>query len=259
MQLPNLGALSLYHAVSAPGPSVVEIDEPDDENVRGVEVEPDDSGGGNYFEVDADDVVTHEYEEEEEEEDEDAAIAALMAVSQRPKSKLQKVLDELDKQATTPKSAGKQPAAAKGGPSADAMRARQARQAAEEEEGAPSKRSRGKQQKSEAELEAARLARNRKQRERNAAKSVEGVVEKLIKQVEAQNAPTKKPEVIDLTGDEDDAPEEEKKKKKKKMTWWMIREEDARTPGERHASNEGTYDRLELRKGSKGLRFNPPK
>ena len=224
MQLPDLGALSLHHAVSAPGPSVVEIDEPDDEY-------------------------------EEEEEDEEAAFAALNEdYAQRPKSKLQKLLDELDKPAAA-KGAGQQPAAAKGGPSADAMRARQARQAAEEE-GAPSKR-KGKQ-KSEAEMEAARLERNRKQRERNAAKSaersVEGVVEKLIKQVEAQNAPpTKNPEVIDLT--EDEVPE----KKKKKMTWWMIREEDARTPGERHASNEGTYDRLQPRKGSKGLRFKLPK
>jgi len=213
MQLPNLGALSLHHAVSAPDPGVVEIDEPDDEY-------------------------------EEEEEDEEAAFAALNAdYAQRPKSKLQKVLDELDKQATTPKSAGKQPAVAKAGPSADAMRARQARQAAEEEEGAPPKR-KGKQQKSAAELEAARLERNQKQRERNAVK---GVVEKLLKQVEAQNA-KKEPEVIDLTGDEDKVPE---KKKKKKMTWWMMQEKDSRTPGERHASNEGSYDSLGFREGSK--------
>ena len=245
MQLPNLGALSLHPAVSAPGPSVVEIDEPDDEDVYGVEVNPGGDDDEEYLEVGADDVVTHEYEEEkeeravyrplggdvathdaehEEEDDEEDEAAALAALNASGFGRAERELIERKKQEEAPRWT------------------------------VESKRKR--KQKSEAEMEAARLERNRKQRERNAAKSVEGVVEKLIKQVEAQNAQTNKPEVIDLTVDDDDAPEEEKKKKK--MTWWMIREEDPRTPKERHPYNEGTYDRLEPRKGSKGPRFKPP-
>ena len=225
MQLPNLGALSLHPAVSAPGQDVVEIDEPDDEDVYGMEVNPGDNDGGEYLEVGADDVVTHEYEEEDDEEDEAAALAALNASGF---GRAERELIERKKQEEAPRWT------------------------------VESKRRR--KQKSEAEKEAARLERNRKQRERNAAKSaaksVESVVERLIKQVEEKNAAAKKPEVIDLTADDDDAPKEEKKNKQR--TWWMIREEDSRTPKERHASNEGTYDRLELRKGSKGPRFKPP-
>ena len=236
MQLPNLGALSLDHAASAPVP--------DHELTISTYT--------------ADDVVDIDDDDSQPEEELDWAEAMNALGGPGPSSNpppkhirdLQNDLAALDKQAT-PKSAGKQPAAAKGGPSADAMRARLARQYAEEDEERDATSKRKGKQKSEAEKEAARLERNRKQRERNAAKSVEGVVENLITQVEAQNA-KKEPEVIDLTN-------EEPKKKKKHKTWWMIREEDSRTPGERHASNEGTYDRLELRKGSKGLRFKPPK
>jgi len=239
MQLPNLGALSLHPAVSAPGPDVVEIDEPDDENVQGVEVNPGDDDDGEYLEVGADDVVTHEHEEEDDEEDEAAALAALNASGF---GAAERELIERKKQEEAPRWT------------------------------VESKSSKRKP-KSEAEKEAARLERNRKQRERNAAKSekksVEGVVERLLKEVEAQNAPAKKPEVIDLTVDDDEAPEETKKKrKKKKMTWWMIREEDPRKPKERHPLNkdvftkgeapQGSYDRLEPRKGSKGPRFKAP-
>ena len=210
MQLPNLGALSLHHAVSAPAdPSVVEIDESEEEEER-----------------------------RRETEEEEAALAALNASGF---GAAERELIERKKQEEAPRWT------------------------------VESKSSKRKP-KSEAEKEAARLERNRKQRERNAAKSaqknVESVVENLIKEVEAQNAPAKKPEVIDLTVDDDEAPEETKKKKKKKMTWWMIREEDSRTPKERHPLNkdvftkgedpQGTYDRLELRKGSKGLRFKRP-
>lgn len=234
MQLPNLGVLSLHHAASAPVP--------DHELAIST-----------YTANDVVDIDGDDSQPEEDLEDEEAALAALSASSRAevvPKHirDLQRDLAALDQQAA-PKNAGKQPAA-KGGPSADAMRARQARQAAEE--GGPSRR-REKQPKSAAELEEARLKRNQKARERNAAKSVEGVVEKLIKQVEAQNAPTENPEVIDLTTDVAPAPPpEEKKKKKKHKTWWMINNEDSRTPGERHASNEGSYNRLEFREGSKG-------
>ena len=198
MQLPNLGALSLHHAVSAPAdPSVVEIDESEEEEER-----------------------------RRETEEEEAALAALNASGF---GAAERELIERKKQEEAPRWT------------------------------VESKSSKRKP-KSEAEKEAARLERNRKQRERNAAKSaaksVESVVERLIKQVEEKNAAAKKPEVIDLTADDDDAPKEEKKNKQR--TWWMIREEDSRTPKERHASNEGTYDRLELRKGSKGPRFKPP-
>ena len=228
MQLPNLGALSLHHAASAPVP--------DHELTIST-----------YTADDVVDVGGDDSQPEEDSEDEEAALAALSASSRVevvPKHirDLQRDLAALDQQAT-PKNAGKQPAAAKGGPSASAMHARQARQAAEEE-GAPSKR-KGKTPKSEAELEEARLKRNQKARDRNAVK---GVVDRLVKRVEEEAK--KAPEVIDLTEDAAPAP-----KKKKKMTWWMINNEDSRTPRERHPSHEGSYDRVEPREGSKGPRY----